>query len=207
MKRVPNPAAWISAIWLPAIALSGGILVVQAAEQQDPASQFGHPILHLKPRLAPALPRPRPRLVSPEASARIKSVLAEVAPVEPIPAEGQNAPAAAPHREQDPNDPVVVMERFYVSEDKVPRLSKDDVLTWEGKAALVRKRHPGGVSRAFIEQELALERRRKMMGLLSLLPTNPSELKAIRAVKKRGISDRDSWIEKGGPYQAGKKQP
>lgn len=115
----------------------------------------------LPPIFAPKTPRPRaaaPRKISPETAAKIAIVTAEVAPPTPATATDVTAPTP-PLGSED----TIVLDPFFVDEEKYPGLDRLDVLTQKGKLDLLKKKHPGlSVAGALVQREMLADELQRM---------------------------------------------
>jgi hypothetical protein len=96
-------------------------------------------------------------------------------------------------------------------------LKSRDLLTPPAKVALGFKRYPGlhigslpflsnaGWAREMIEEDLALERKREMSDLVSLLPTGPAQDKQVKEAVQQMVSQTKTWTDTGGSYQEQKR--
>lgn len=174
------------------------------------------------PILAPATPvPPRPgarRLMSDEISARLASVAPKFQPPTPTPAPPAAQPTP-PEPEDRPKNTIIRLPRYIVEGERPPTFKQRELLTPKAKLELAYKRHPGlrfgslpflsndGIAREMIAEEEALERRRELAELTSLLaPTGDHEKdKQVREQVQETMSQTKSWIDTGGPYQAQKR--
>lgn len=134
------------------------------------------------------------------------------------PAEAKPAPAAPVELpEEKPRNTIIRLPRYIVEGDRPPVLKSRDLLTPPAKVALGFKRYPGlhigslpflsnaGWAREMIEEDLALERKREMSDLVSLLPTGPAQDKQVKEAVQQMVSQTKTWTDTGGSYQEQKR--
>ena len=157
---------------------------------------------------APAGAAPTRRAISPEMAARLNALAREIAPSPTGRTEG-TARAASSGEASD----AVLLDPFYVEEEKVPEFKERDLLTPKGKLDLAYKRHPGlklgplslgnaGVARAMIEEEFAKERRQEMRELGELMSiTDPNAGRDVRKKLNEASVRVPDPSKPGGPFR------
>ncbi len=201
---------------------TGVVGTVALAENVPAATPTSETEREKNPILAPAAPvPPRPaarRLMSDEISARLAAVAPKFQPPTPKP-----APAASesnpPEPEDRPKNTIIRLPRYIVEGERPPTFKQRELLTPKAKLELAYKQHPGlrvgslpffsndGIAREMIAEDEALERRRELAELTSLLaPSGDQEKdKQVREQVQQAMSQTKSWIDSGGPYQAQKR--
>ncbi len=133
----------------------------------------------------PSLARPTAtRAISPQ----VAELLAAAAPKYSPPEAGPAKPVeTAPEETDQPRNRIIRLSPYIVRERRPLELKERDVLTAKGRLDLALQRHPGlrlgslgpltnnRWAYAMLEEELALERRKEMLDLLSLLPDSPDK--------------------------------
>lgn len=94
----------------------------------------------------------------------------------------------------------------------MPVLNDNQMLTIEGQRASELKRHPGlllspakyfyDVSKDMLDEERAIDRKRELIDLASLLPQGDSaQDQKYRKIVQEVFTRTQSWVDTGGSYQ------
>ncbi|MDP3072069.1 MAG: hypothetical protein Q8N18_17385 [Opitutaceae bacterium] len=122
------------------------------------------------------------RAISPQVAGLLAAAAPTYSPSEAPPAQPVEA---EPRQPDQPRNRIIRLSPYIVRERPPPELKERHILTAKGRLDLALQRHPGlrlgslgplnnnRWAHAMLEEEFALERRKEMLDLLSLLPAGP----------------------------------
>ena len=163
------------------------LLVLAAALGAGLASAAESSSLQKDPAPAGATSSARPaaaRVISRQVAGLLAAAAPKYSPPDPAPAK----PVETESPETDkPRNGIIRLPPYVVRERKLQELKERDLLTAKGRLDLALQRHPGlrlgslgplnnnRWAGAMLEEEFAIERRKEMLDLLSLLPDGPNK--------------------------------